>query len=148
MDDNYLFYSAIEVYKYETSQREITIGLINPIEQFEKICCDFKINFENECTFIDFNQANDGERGFDLYNGTTKYLSVIAAKKSVTGYETEGAVNFDATTDVLGTEYKRAKNSSIKVNLSNLPAGTYYIKVANGHNGDMFFNTITITTLK
>lgn len=57
LEDKYLLYLAFEVYKYETSQGEITMGLINPLDQFERICVDFKIDCQNECTFIDYNQA-------------------------------------------------------------------------------------------
>ena len=59
LDDKYVIYSAIKAFKYETSQEEITMGLINPIEEFEKICYDFKIKFENECSFIDYNKAKE-----------------------------------------------------------------------------------------
>ena len=57
IDDNYLLYSTIKVFKYETSQGEISLGLINPIDEFERICTDFKISYENECSFIDYNEA-------------------------------------------------------------------------------------------
>ena len=55
--DKYLFYSMIEIYNYETSQDEITTGLQNPINEFQKLCDDFKINCQNNCTFIDYNEA-------------------------------------------------------------------------------------------
>ena len=55
--DEYLIYCVIETYKYETSQGEITVGIINPICQFERICLDFNINFKKDCTFIDYDEA-------------------------------------------------------------------------------------------
>ena len=58
-EDKYVIYSVIKVLNYETSQGEITIELINPIEEFEKICNDFKINFQNECSYNDYNKAKE-----------------------------------------------------------------------------------------
>ena len=75
LDDNYLLYSAIEAFKYETSQGEITVGLINPIEQFKKICDDFKINYENECTFIDYDQAKKIELSTFMLWGSKESLN-------------------------------------------------------------------------
>ena len=96
---------------------------------------------------IVLNQANDAERGIAIYNGLTRYLSLVAAKNTVSGYETTGGVNFDASTDI-GTNYKRAKNSAINLSMSNCPAGTYYIKIDNGHSGDLFITSIDINTSK
>lgn len=59
IEDKYVIYSVIKVFNYETSQGEITMGLINPIEEFERICNDFKINFQNECSYIDYNKAKE-----------------------------------------------------------------------------------------
>ena len=53
----YELYSLIELYDYETSQEDMTSGLINPINEFKKLCEDFKIDFQNEGTYINFNQA-------------------------------------------------------------------------------------------
>ena len=55
--DKYSIYSVIEIFKYDTSQDEITTGLINPKNEYEKICADFNINCQNECTFIDYDEA-------------------------------------------------------------------------------------------
>jgi hypothetical protein len=56
-NDNYKFYYVVEVFTYDTSQREITYGFRNPIEDFKKICSDFNIKYENDCSFIDYNDA-------------------------------------------------------------------------------------------
>jgi len=58
IEDKYVIYLVITVHQYETSEGETTKGVINPIEEFEKICQDFEINFQNECSFIDYNKAN------------------------------------------------------------------------------------------
>ena len=57
INDNYLFYCVIEVFEYETSQRDITYGIRNPIKDFENICKEFEIKYENECTYIDYKKA-------------------------------------------------------------------------------------------
>ena len=59
VNDKHAIYLVIKVHKYETSQEEIEMGLINPIEEFEKICHDFEINCQNECSFIDYNKAKE-----------------------------------------------------------------------------------------
>ena len=92
---------------------------------------------------IVLNQANDAERGIAIYNGDTMYLSVVAAKSSVSGYDKGGEVKFDALTDI-STAYKRTKNSSISISMANCPAGTYYIKIDEGHTGDLFITSISI----
>jgi hypothetical protein len=47
----------IEIYDYETSQNEMTNGLRNPIPEFHNLCNDFEIDCNNECTYINYNQA-------------------------------------------------------------------------------------------
>jgi len=59
VEDKYVIYLMITVHQYETSEGETTKGVINPIEEFEKICHDFEIHFQNECSFIDYNKANE-----------------------------------------------------------------------------------------
>ena len=54
---DYTIYSMIEIYDYETSQNEMTSGLRNPIPEFQKLCNDFEIDCNNECTYINYNQA-------------------------------------------------------------------------------------------
>ena len=54
---DYNIYSMIEIYDYETSQEEMTSGLRNPIPEFQKLCNDFGIDCNNECTYINYNQA-------------------------------------------------------------------------------------------
>ena len=54
---NYSFYCVVEVFIYDTSQREKTYGFRNPVEDFKKICINFNINFKNNCSFIDYNDA-------------------------------------------------------------------------------------------
>ena len=55
--DKYLFYNVIEVYEYKTSEKNMTNGLKNPINEFEKICKDFNIKYYNNCNYIDYNEA-------------------------------------------------------------------------------------------
>ena len=57
--DKHVIYLVIKIHQYETSEGEVTNGLINPIEEFEKICQDFEIKFQNECSFIDYNKAKE-----------------------------------------------------------------------------------------
>ena len=55
--DKYSIYSVIEICQYETSQEEITEGLQNPINEFQRICNDFSINCQNNCNYIDYDEA-------------------------------------------------------------------------------------------
>ena len=57
LDGEYNIYSMIELYNYETSQEDIASGLINPINEFQKLCKDFNIDFEKDGTYIDYKQA-------------------------------------------------------------------------------------------
>jgi hypothetical protein len=57
--DKYLFYNVIEIYEYKTSEKNMTNGLKNPINEFEKICKDFKIKYYNNCNYIDYNEAKE-----------------------------------------------------------------------------------------
>ena len=41
-----------------TSQRDIAYGMKNPIEEFERICKDFHILYENECEKIIYKEAD------------------------------------------------------------------------------------------
>ena len=59
IEDKYVIYSIIKAYNYETIQGQITLGFIIPIEEFEKICNDSKINFQKECFYIDYNRAKE-----------------------------------------------------------------------------------------
>ena len=59
IEDKHVIYLLIKIHQYETSEGEVTSGLINPIEEFEKICQDFEIKFQNECSFIDYNKAKE-----------------------------------------------------------------------------------------
>ncbi len=96
---------------------------------------------------IVLNQDNKAERGIDIFNGETKYLSVVAADASVEGYTATGDVVFDASKDT-GTEFKRTKGKEINIKMSNCAAGTYYIKINSGHGGDIFITSISTTVLK
>jgi len=57
LEGNYNLYAMIELYNYETSQEDIASGLINPINEFQKLCEDFEIEFQNEGTYIKYDQA-------------------------------------------------------------------------------------------
>ena len=57
LKNDYNIYSMIKTYDYKTSQGEITTGLINPINEFQKLCSDFEIEHQDECTFINYNQG-------------------------------------------------------------------------------------------
>ena len=56
--DEYYFYCVVEVFEYMTSQRDIAYGMKNPIEEFERICKDFHILYENECEKIIYKEAD------------------------------------------------------------------------------------------
>ena len=57
LEGTYNLYAMIELYNYEKSQEDITSGLINPINEFQKLCKDFEIEFQNGCTYIKYNQS-------------------------------------------------------------------------------------------
>ena len=62
IEDKYSpFYCLIEIFEYQTSQKEITYGFQNPQNEFQKICDYFNINFnfENNSSFIDYNKAKE-----------------------------------------------------------------------------------------
>jgi len=58
-EDEYLFYCVIEVFEYQTSQRDITLGLKNPKDEYQRICMDFNIKYEEETSYLDYNKANE-----------------------------------------------------------------------------------------
>ena len=57
LEGTYNLYAMIELYNYETSKKDITSDLINPINEFQKLCKDFEIEFQNECTYIKYVKA-------------------------------------------------------------------------------------------
>ena len=57
LEGDYNLYSLIELYNYETSQEDITSGLINPIKEYQKLCKDFNIDFRNDGTYLNYKQA-------------------------------------------------------------------------------------------
>lgn len=56
-DNNYKIYSVIKEYKYKTSQSQHTYGLLNTIEEFEKLADDFQIRQINQQSWISFKEA-------------------------------------------------------------------------------------------
>ena len=57
-EDEYLFYCVIEVFEYQTSQRDITLGLRNPKDEYQRICMDFNIKYDEETSYLDYDEAN------------------------------------------------------------------------------------------
>ena len=84
------FYCVIEIFKYQTSQKEITYGLKNSINEFQKICDDFKINYENECFFIEYNEAKNIKLSSFMLWGTKEglnhFLKTIKQEKNFEEY--------------------------------------------------------------
>ena len=81
--DNYLFYCVIEVFTYDTSQREKTYGLRNPTENFKKICENFNIKFENDCSFIDYNDADKIELSTFMLWGSKKSIKEFLKENNI-----------------------------------------------------------------
>jgi len=82
-DDKYLFYSVIEVFEYQTSQKEMTYGLKNSVNEFKRICSDFNIKFENECSYIDYNEAKKKEMSSFMIWGNKKGLNQFLKEKNI-----------------------------------------------------------------
>ena len=83
IEDKYLFYCVIEVFEYETSQRDITYGLKNPKEDFIRICTDFNIDFKNDCHYIDYNEAQKiGLSSFMIW-GSKKSLNIFLKENKI-----------------------------------------------------------------
>ena len=74
LERDYKLYSMIELYNYETSQEEITSGLINPINEFQELCKDFNIDFKDEGTNIDYNKAMEIKISSSMLWGTRESL--------------------------------------------------------------------------
>jgi len=83
VDDKYLFYSVIEVFEYQTSQKEMTYGLKNSVNEFKRICSDFNIKFENECSYIDYNEAKKKEMSSFMIWGNKKGLNQFLKEKNI-----------------------------------------------------------------
>ena len=58
----------------DTSQREKAYGLRNPTEDFIKICTNFNIKFENGCSYIDYNDADNLKLSTFMLWGSEKGL--------------------------------------------------------------------------
>ena len=74
LDGEYNIYSMIELYNYETSQEDIASGLRNPINEFQKLCKDFNIDFEKDGTFIDYQKATKIKISTSMLWGTKESL--------------------------------------------------------------------------
>ena len=70
----------IEIYDFETSQNEMTNGLRNPIPEFLKLCNYFEIDCNNECTYINYNQALNISISSVMIWGTKESLSYFLKK--------------------------------------------------------------------
>ena len=81
--NNYSFYCVVEVYIYDTSQREKTLGLRNPIEEFKKLCNDLNIKFENNCSFIDYNDAEKIELSTYMLWGSKNGLKAFLKENNI-----------------------------------------------------------------
>ena len=79
----YNFYSLIELYNYETSQEDIARGLKNPINEFHRLCNDFGIEFKNEGTYINFNQAFKKEISTSMLWGTQESLTQFFSEHKI-----------------------------------------------------------------
>ena len=55
--NDYNIYSLVKSYIYDTSQNEHSYGLLNPIDEFKKICEDFNIIDENDNDDIKYDEA-------------------------------------------------------------------------------------------
>ena len=73
-EDEYLFYCVIEVFEYQTSQRDITLGLRNPKDEYQRICMDFNIKYEEETSYLDYNEANKYELSTFMLWGSKESL--------------------------------------------------------------------------
>ena len=81
--DNYLFYCVVEVFTYDTSQREKAYGLRNPTEDFIKICTNFNIKFENDCSYIDYNDADNLKLSTFMLWGSEKGLKKFLKENNI-----------------------------------------------------------------
>ena len=79
----YSFYCLIEVFEYETSENDIAYGLKNPIEEFKRICSELNITFSNECSTIDFEQAEIIELSSNMVWGSKESLNIFFKKENI-----------------------------------------------------------------
>ena len=81
--DEYYFYCVVEVFEYMTSQRDIAYGMKNPIEEFERICKDFNIHYENECEKIIYKEADKNELSSVMIWGTKEGIYSFLLEKNI-----------------------------------------------------------------
>ena len=82
-EDKFLFYCVIEVFEYETSQRDIVYGLRNPKEDFINICSDFNIEYKNDCHYINYSIAKKIELSSFMIWGTEKSLNIFLRENKI-----------------------------------------------------------------
>ena len=79
----YLFYCLIEVFEYETSENDIAYGLKNSINEFKRICSELNITFSNECSSIDFGQAEKMELSSNMVWGSKESLNIFFKNENI-----------------------------------------------------------------
>ena len=80
---DYNLYSMVELYNYETSQEDITSGLINPIMEYKKLCQDFNINFKDDGTYLNYKQALKIKITTSMIWGTKESLKEFFQEKGI-----------------------------------------------------------------
>ena len=85
--NDYEIYPLIQSYKYKTSQNEHSYGLLNPIDEFKKICEDFNIKGEDGINDINYDEAFKYELStFMIWGskeGLKKFFEDSSIKKAI-----------------------------------------------------------------